>query len=365
MKEKSIYYDINETLTHNCLWNFICGNRSAGKTYGFKKWAIKDWIKNKNQFGYIRRYETEVDKGKLDKFFDDIVNNNEFPDYEFKVEGLTFYARENLKPSEVEFDKDGLPKPNTKPWEVIGYCFILSKQITFKSVPFPYINKLLFDEFLIEEGVYRYLNNEIFAINDLYNTVARPGTDHIRVIMFFMANAITFTNIYFLTYGLRPPAKGKEYYKPKGKSLLLQMVAKTEMIERQKKTEYGQLIADTDYEKHAFENKFYLDDETFIQRKTNNSKYYFTMKYNGETFGVWIDYDEGILYVSEKVDPCCQKVYALTQKDHKPNTMLIKSANKSIFLKAFMDCYKDGNVRFENMKVKNISYDIIKLLVLR
>ena len=365
MKEDSIYYDINETLTHNCLFNFVCGNRSAGKTYGFKKWAIKDWIKNKNQFGYIRRYESEIDKGKLDKFFDDIVKNEEFPEHEFKVDGLTFYIREKLKPDEIELDSNGVPKDNKKPWEVLGYCFILSKQITFKSVPYPYITKMLFDEFLIEQGIYRYLSNEIFAINDLYNTVARIGTDHPRVIMFFMANAITFTNIYFLTYGLKPPAKGKEYFKPKGKSILLQMVAKTEMINRQKQTEYGKIIAGTEYEKHAFENKFYLDDETFIKRKSPNAKYYFTIKYNGDTFGIWIDYDEGLLYVSEKVDPCCLKVYALTQKDHKPNTMLIRSANKSIFLKAFMDCYKDGNVRFENMKVKNISYDIIKMLVLR
>lgn len=366
MKNDSIYYDIKQTLTHNCLFNFVCGNRSAGKTYGFKKWAIEDWIKNKNQFGYIRRYESEIDKGKLDKFFDDLIKNNEFPDYEFKVDGLTFYIRECLKPDELEIDeKTGKVKPNDKPWEVIGYCFVLSKQITFKSVPYPYVNKLLFDEFLIETGIYRYLSNEIFAINDLYNTVARPGTDHIRVIIFFMANAITFTNIYFLTYGLKPPAPGKEFYKPKGKSILLQMVAKKEMIERQKQTEYGKIIAGTEYEKHAFENKFYLDDETFIQRKSNSAKYYFTINFMGETFGLWVDYDEGIIYVSEKFDPCHKIVYALTQKDHKPNTMLIRSANKSIFLKTFIDCYKDGNVRFENMKVKNICYEIIKLLIVR
>lgn len=364
MTNENIYYDINETLTHNCLWNFVCGNRSGGKTYGFKKWAIKDWIKNKNQFGYIRRYESEIDKGKLNKFFDDIVKNEEFPEWDFKVDGLTFYARARLKDEEA-FDENGFPKDNPNPWEVIGYCFILSKQITFKSVPYPYINKMLFDEFLIESGVYRYLPNEIFALNDLYNTVARPGTDHIRVILFFMANAITFTNIYFLTYGLKPPAQGKEFYKPKGKSILLQMVAKEGMIKRQKETEYGQIIADTDYEKYAFENKFYLDDETFIERKSPNSKYYFTIQYEGNSFGVWIDYSIGLLYVSEKVDPYCLKVYALTQKDHKPNTLLIRSANRSPFLKTFIDCYKEGSVRFESMKVKNICYDMIKLLIVR
>ena len=74
MGNKNIYYDIGETLTHNCLFNFVCGNRSAGKTYGFKKWAISSWIKTGMQFGYIRRYETEINKGKLDKFFNVLSN---------------------------------------------------------------------------------------------------------------------------------------------------------------------------------------------------------------------------------------------------------------------------------------------------
>lgn len=362
-KQESIYYDINDTLTHNCLFNFVCGNRSAGKTYGFKKWAIKDWIKTKNQFGYIRRYESEVNEGKLERFFDDV--GKEFPEYEFKVSGLIFYIREQLKPNEIEIDDKGNIKKNDKPWEVIGYCFILSKAVTFKSVPYPHINKLLFDEFLIEKGVYRYLPDEVFKLNDLYTTVARPGTDHIRVIIFFMANAITFTNIYFLSYGLKPPAPNKEYYKPKGKSILLQMVAKDSMVERQKKTEFGKIVEGTTYEKYAFENKFYMDDSTFIERKTNNAKYYFTINFMDNKFGLWLDYEEGILYVSEKVDPCCKIEYALTQKDHKPNTMLIRSVNKSIYLKSFIDCYKDGNVRFENMKIKNICYDVIKMLIVR
>lgn len=356
MGNKNIYYDIGETLTHNCLFNFVCGNRSAGKTYGFKKWAISSWIKTGMQFGYIRRYETEINKGKLDKFFNDVMI--EFPEWEFRVEGLTFYIRKRIDNVEAEV------KNNNK-WEVIGYCFILSKAMTFKSVPFPLIDKLLFDEFLIEKGTYRYLPDEVNKFNDLYVTIARPGSDHCDVVVFFMSNAITTTNIYFLAYDLKLPDGERRFYKPKNKDILLQMVNKSEMIERQKNTRFGKIIAGTNYEKYAFENKFYLDDNTFIEKKSETAKFTYYMIYNGEIIGIWIDRLEGVIYASDKYDPYSPLIFAITQKDHKPNTMLLHGAKKNIYLKMFMDCYKDGNVRFENMKIKNLCYEIMKLFYLR
>lgn len=353
---ESIYYDIKETLTHNCLFNFVCGNRSGGKTYGFKKWAIEDWIKRGNQFGYVRRYKTEVDKGKLDRFFDDVCV--EFPEWEFKVDGNKFMIR---KRNEDNVDKG----KNKTPWEVIGYSFVLSIAVTYKSVPFPKITKIAFDEFLIEKGSYRYLPDEVNKFNDLYNTIARPGSDHPEVIVFFLSNAISFTNIYFLAYDIKPPKDGKRFYKVKGKDILLQMVSKEGMVERQKSTRFGNIISGSKYEEYAFENKFYLDDDTFIERKSDNARHLYTMIYNGMKFGVWCDYLEGLLYVSEKYDPYAKIMYAITQADHSPNTMLIRSVSKGLYLKQFIECYRDGCVRFENMKVKNCCYEIFKLLSLR
>lgn len=353
---KQIYYDIGETLTHNCLFNFVCGNRSAGKTYGFKKWAISSWIRTGRQFAYVRRYETGINKGKLSAFFDDV--RVEFPEYEFKVEGLTFFAR-------LLFKSDDANAKNPNKWEVIGYCFVLSKAVTFKSVPYPMVDKILFDEFLIDKGNYRYLPDEVNKFNDLYVTIARPGSTHCDVIVFFMSNAISFTNIYFLAYNLKQPAPGQRFYKVKGKDILLQMVSKDEMIARQKQTRFGKIIEGTRYEQFAFENKFYLDDDTFIEKRSDSAKYVFSMIYQGQTIGCWIDYREGIIYASEKFDPYGQAVYAITQKDHKPNTMLLRGLSRTVYLKMFVEMYADGNVRFENMKVKNLCYEIIRMCNVR
>ena len=44
-----MWYDISKTLSYNALFNFVIGARGVGKTYAFKRWAIKDFLKNKKQ----------------------------------------------------------------------------------------------------------------------------------------------------------------------------------------------------------------------------------------------------------------------------------------------------------------------------
>ena len=48
----SMFWDIKRTLTHNTLINVIVGNRGGGKSFGFKEWAIDDFLENKIRCGH-------------------------------------------------------------------------------------------------------------------------------------------------------------------------------------------------------------------------------------------------------------------------------------------------------------------------
>jgi hypothetical protein len=84
------------------------------------------------------------------------------------------------------------------------------------------------------------------------------------------------------------------------------------------------------------------------------------MKYNGTTFGIWIDRSVSKMFVSYDVEPTCRIIYSITLDDHSPNTMLLKSISKAVLFKTFIDNYNMGNVYFENINIKNIVYDIIR-----
>ena len=325
-----MWFDGYNTLTYNCLFNFIIGNRGCGKSYWFKKWAIKDFLKNENQFIYLRRYDTELDK--IGTYFNDIIANNEFHETKFEVKGSEFFINEKLA----------------------GYSFPLSTASILKSNSYPLVTKIGFDEFIIDKGVHRYLTDEVNKFLDFYETIARTR----EIIVFFISNAITMTNPYCLYFNLQLPYNKNIVRK---KDVLLQLVADEEFINMKNKTRFGQLIKGTSYAKYSIDNNFLRDNNTFVMRKTSKSKFYFTLKYLGNLYGVWVDYSEGKLFVSEDIDKYSKLVYSLTLADHTPNTLLIKKLSQSNMFKTFMDSYKLGNVYFESIKIKNIVYEIIKL----
>ena len=350
--DTSIFWDGKKTLTHNKLINIIVGNRGGGKSYGCKKIVIDNFINKHEQFGYIRRYKDDS-KDSSNEFFKDI--KLEYPDYEFKVEGNKFYMRLSPENDKQRWCDD----------DIIGYSFILSTANNKKSIPYPFITTLIFDEFLLDDGFQRYVPDEPLKLLSLYETIARPSTPHPRVVLFMLANAISVTNPYFLFWDLKMPTKqdknGKWIWKHPSRPILVEDVRNERFIENKRNSEFGQLVEGTKYADYSIDNKFLLDDDTFIQKKSGNCVFYFSMIYKGMKFGCWKNVNEGLLYVSNDIDDTFPLVYSVTTKDHKPNTMLINDRTHATRFRTFIQNYKLGNVRFENMTIKNMCYEILKL----
>jgi len=339
----SIFYDGYKTLTYNALFNFIIGNRGGGKTYWAKRWAINDFIKNGNEFIYVRRYKTELRTVKT--FFSDV--SAEFPDHELSVSGNNLY---------IDGDKAG---------EVMA----LSTSKIMKSNSYPNVNKIIFDEFIIDKGVYKYLPNEVEYFLDLYETIARLRD----VKVFFLANAITQTNPYFIYFDVELPyskmvqtfynSGDGRFIKKKLKDypdVLIELVRNEDFIREKKKQRFGQLIAGTQYSDYAIENSFLRDSSTFIEKKNERCRYLYSITYTGFTFGVWHDLKNGLLYLSFDTEKENRINFAFTTDDHKINTMLVSSIARNGYLKQMFDGYKMGYLRFESMDIKNIYHDLLK-----
>lgn len=350
--DRSIFWDINRTLTYNILVNVIVGNRGGGKSYGSKKRALDNFVKKREQFGYIRRYKEDLKK-PMEQFFKDI--EWEYPDWEFKVQGENFMMR--LKPADE--------KEKWTEKDICGYGFTLSTANNKKSISYPDITMLIYDEFLLDKGNQRYIPNEPEKLLNLYETIARPGTGHPRVVLFLLANAISITNPYFLYWHLKMPTRadknGKYIWKHPSRPILVEDVRNEKFIDVKKNTEFGKLVAGTTYADYSIENKFLLDDDTFIEKKGAKARYYFTFIYKERKFGVWADLNEGKLWVSEDTDPSFILVYSLTLKDHQPNTMFLKGQGRSGHFKTFIENYKMGNVYFESINIKNMCYEILQM----
>lgn len=342
------YPDITQALSYNALINCFVGNRGGGKTYMTMKHCIDSFIKSKftDQWVYVRR----TDKVIRDKFN--------------RKKGDLFADMAPLYPEfELSCDGNAMLLDDGYTTHVMGYGTALSMGDDFKSSPYPGVRNIFLEEFIITNTrTHQYLPREIELFYDLYETVARPGSEHKRVQVFMCANAVTITNPYFDEWRLEMPEPGKiRRFGPDG-NVIVWNVVMPDFVVAKKESEFGRLIDGSRYADYAIENKWLLDTSTFLGKKPQWSRLRLNLVYDGVYYGVWEDTKNWLYYCSTDHNRDCPDTYPVTTDDHMPNTMLAKVARKLPCLKLFMESYECGAVRFESVRVKNKFRDIMRIL---
>ena len=330
MKNTSFWYDISRVLSYNALLYFVIGERGVGKSYSAKKYVINHYIKKKKQFVYLRRYKTEL-KESVPKFFDDLKANGLFPDIELSVEGNKFMLNK----------------------KIIGYALPLSTANILKSASFANVDTIIFDEFIIDKGCYHYLQNEVEQMLDIIETIGRLRD--IKVL--FLGNAISITNPYFTYFDLTLPYNS-DIATFKDGLIVVNYMKNEEYRKVKHESRFGRLIAGTKYGKYAIDNEFLRDSKAFISKRTENSKFTFTIKYNGICYGVWIDYNTSFMYISSAYDENCPIVFVFNTEDHNEHSTMVK-ISKFDFFKVVIEKFRNAQLYFDNMKIKNEILELI------
>lgn len=333
-----MWWDKSKLLSHNKILNMVLSNRGGGKTYGMTSWCIDDFKKTGAQAVWVRRYQTELDgeNGILlnDRFFDAV--REKYPDDKFTIQGNTGYI--NDKPA-IHF-------------------IALSKSRQAKSNVYHYVNKIIFDEFIVGGGASAsYLKNEVEIFLDLFETVARMR-DNVRAVL--LANAVTIVNPYFLFFKIK--LNPNKRFTVQGQ-ICVEFSTDEAFIEAKRQTRFGQLIDGTRYGDYAIDNKWLLDSDTFIEPKTPKALFMLGLQYNGIMYGFWIDYKAGLIFVNTQYDPYHHALYCIQKDDHEPNLLLIKTINDSSRLKRVVYAFRNGLLRFSDMSVKNQFYEFIGYFV--
>lgn len=325
-----MWYDKQQLLSHNKILNMVLSNRGGGKTFHCTRWAIDDFKKTGRQTVWVRRYKTEIEEMLLNgKFFDAV--REYYPEDELKIEGSLGYVN----------------------GEVAIYFIPLSTSRQLKSNNYPFVNKIIFDEFIIDKGKVPYLKSEVEVFLDLYETVARMR-DNVRAVL--LANSITTVNPYFLFFNIK--VNPEKRFTVQGQ-VCVELFTDSDFINAKKKTRFGQLVQGTNYGSYAIDNKWLLDNDTFIQSKTPGAEFLLGLKYGGQMYGFWIDYDEGLIFVNKQWDPSSYSLFCLTKDDHELNLLLIKSLQDSNKIKRLVYAFRLGLIRFEDQQVKGQFYEYI------
>jgi hypothetical protein len=326
--DKSLYYNGNALLSYNRILNFCIGARGIGKSYFWKVHPIKRFLKYGEQFIYLRRYKPELKK--VGNYFDNV--KDEFPDTELKVKGREFYINGKLA----------------------GWAIPLSTWQSEKSNAYPNVTSIVFDEFLREKDNSSYLPNEVEALLNLMDTVFRDR-DNARCVC--LSNAVSVVNPYFIYFNLVPDVQKRFNAND---NIVVEIPDSVDFSEARRKTKFGKLIDGTNYGEMSLDNEFTGDSYVFIEKRSKESRFVFSIIYKGLTMGVWVDLVQGLMYLSLDHDSSTKKVYALTTDDLKENVLYMKGWKSNYHLRKLVGSFMNGILRFDNQVIRTTAYEMFK-----
>lgn len=195
MQRKFKFYDIRHLFTEypTAKYYLAIGERSAGKTYSALDYCLER-AKEGEQFAYVRRFNEDIRPKNLSSLFDAHITNgrirNLFDEQYSSLEytGSKFYL--------IKRDDDGKKDPEVEP-RLIGRAFDLNGMEHYKSIAFPEVTTIIFDEFLSRQG---YLPNEFILFQNCLSTIIRYR-DNVKIVM--LGNTVNKYCPYFEEMGLK------------------------------------------------------------------------------------------------------------------------------------------------------------------
>ncbi len=193
-KNKEHDYEIQETLSATDQYLdivFVYSGRNRGKSFEVSSQMIADsWYDNK-QFGYIRRndmtvYDVEQYFEDKRQFIKDMTDN--------ACEGIT-KSKGKLFFYHIEENTNGETRKILD--KECGFFFALSRQASYKSLQYPEIYNLFYEEVLTDGS---YLSAEPEKLMNLYSTVKRNKTGFR---MWLISNLVTAVNPYSNAWGIQ------------------------------------------------------------------------------------------------------------------------------------------------------------------
>lgn len=193
--EEIKYYSLDRILAENAHYNIIYGMRSNGKTFSVQEYALKDYLETGGQLAILRRYDIDITGKRAQDMFEHLVHNQdrgnvieELSDGQW-TDVYYFASRWYL----CRYDDKGIRIKDATPF---AYAFSLSAQEHDKSVSYPRIKTILFDEFMTRK---LYLEDEFITFTNVLSTIIRQRND---VKIFMCGNTVNKYNPYFKEMGL-------------------------------------------------------------------------------------------------------------------------------------------------------------------
>ena len=337
---KSKYYDGTKLLAKRDLDDnvpeiYICtGNRTAGKSYFFKKFLTMNFVHDNTQKIMVIYRRRDEMHDAINAFFGDIKHDKEISKLlEFKYESKT-----EMSGTYQTWYLNGVE---------MGFAVYLNgaEKIKRASGRFVDVKWILFDE--IQSETHSYVDDEVNKFISIHISVARGHGEQTRYVpCILIGNTTSLVNPYFRALKIHdrytPSAKFM-----RGQGWVAEFAHNESAEEAIKASAFNRAFASSNYVGYAAENNYLLDNTNFVEKRNlSGAMFLYHFVYEGKHIGGWY-LPEGIFYFSARHDPS-EKPIALIKEDHTKETLY-----RFINIEKLRQFYDRGNIRFETLEISN------------
>lgn len=321
-------------------------NRSGGKTTYFNRLCTNKFLRDKEKFMLIYRYNYEL-ADIADKFFKDIQGlffKNYFMCSLPRAKGV--YNELYIVPNDfADLKITDIPQQFS-----CGYAIALNAadQIKKYSHLFSDVDRMLFDEFQSETN--HYCPNEISKFLSVHTSVARGQGKQVRYVpVYMLSNPVSLINPYFTEMEISSRLQKNTHFL-KGDGFVLESGFIESASKAQKESAFNKAFSRNKYVGYAAENIYLNDNESFIARPKGRTAYIATLHYDNNDYAIREYPDLGIIYCDNKVDATAPLKISVTVEDHDVNYVML--ARYKDFIVQLRYFFEKGCFRFKDLRCK-------------
>lgn len=334
----STYYTAKPLLDKNALTSMCLSDRSDGKTLNIKTRGFENYLKDKSQFVYLRRWKSEITQEMYEKFYFELQD---------KVVSNEFVGEENIKEIiNYEFmgTKNGCytRKKGDKQWDLICYFVPLTMAGKRKSTfNVRRITSIEYDEFVPLDG--RYIKSEMNLLMEFYKSIDRDR-DKTRLNIF--GNKIDPFNPFFDYFDIHMGIQKQRIKMYKDDTIAIEIYENKEHREIRNKSRFSTMIKGTKYE--DYNNGGILNDKVSKIASPQGGCYFSSFM---------TELGEGCIYTRND----CVFVTANKRKDGNIIVDKIYNTGRKEYMctfgnlpNFFKQAYKQGNLYYDSKKTEHI-----------
>ena len=312
---------------------YLCTtNRTGGKTTYFARLLVNSFLKKKEKFCLVYRFNYEIDD-VADKFYKDIAT--------LFFQGTVMTSKRKASGIYHELYIDNVS---------CGYAVSLNSadQLKKYSHLFSDVQRMFFDEFQSETN--HYCSDEIRKLLSIHTSIARGQGEQIRYVPLYMcSNPVSIINPYYVELGISERLHDDTKFL-RGDGFVLEQGFVESASRAQLESGFNRAFAKNKYVSYSAENVYLNDNKAFIEKPKGSSRYLATLRYNGVDYGIREFLEEGIIYCDDRADGTFKDRITVTTEDHQINYVMLKRSD--LFLSNLRYYFDRGCFRFKDLRCK-------------